>query len=135
MIGVSFLYGADIFVNKKSGLMWQDNSVVKEEKRVWSEKGFFSSKGAIEYCKDLELEGYDDWRLPTIKELQSIVDITKYNPAIKDGFKNVASLNYWSSSEDVSRSSRAWGVYFGYGSTYNYGKTNEYYVRCVRGRQ
>lgn len=32
---------------------------------------------ALEFCEDLTLDGYDDWRLPDAHEIQSIVDYTR----------------------------------------------------------
>ena len=127
MIGLSWLYSAEIFTDKTTGLVWQDDSDAKSVKKDWSD--------AKEYCQNLTLEGQGDWRLPTIKELQSIVDIKKSNLAIKDGFKNVASDFYWSSSETVSDSSQAWHVHFSSGSPSSTYKSYKNYVRCVRGRQ
>ena len=127
MIGFSVVFGGEIFKDSSTGLVWQDNSDAKNNE--------MSYEDAIEYCSDLSLAGKSDWRLPKIQELQSIVDIKKYKPAIKDGFKNVASSYYWSSSENVSNSSDAWGVDFLNGYAYSRSKSDERYVRCVRGRQ
>ena len=117
----------EIFYDKSTGLTWQDNKAAATVQKNWS--------GAKEYCKNLTLGGYSDWRLADYNELLSIVDYTKYNPAIKSGFKHVASGYYWSSSESVSDSSRAWRVSFYDGYTYNDDKSGKDYVRCVRGRQ
>jgi len=127
MIGFSVLFGDEVFTDNDTGLMWQDNSDAKTVKKSWS--------AAKEYCQDLKLAGKSDWRLPSIKELQSIVDIKKKDPAIKEGFKNVASEYYWSSSEYVGDGIGAWSVHFRAGVTYWINKSHEYYVRCVRGRQ
>ena len=127
MIGVSVLFSAEIFKDTKTGLIWQDNKAAKTVEKDWS--------GAKRYCRNLSLDGKSDWRLPDIKELQSIVDIKKYNPTIKNGFKNVASRYYWSSSPYVSYDSNAWYVFFLSGSTDRSDKSDKYYVRCVRGRQ
>ena len=53
-----------------TSLVWQKESVSDFE---WGE--------AITYCKDLTIEGYSDWRLPTKKELVSIVDFGTYSPS------------------------------------------------------
>jgi hypothetical protein len=39
-----------------------------------------SWEDAGKYCEDLELAGYDDWRLPTVKELWSIRDFSQGHP-------------------------------------------------------
>jgi len=128
MIGLSLSNASDVYVDSATGLMWQDNSDAKSIKKDW--------EGAREYCANLELGRYSDWRLPNIKELQSIVDVSHYKPAIKRGFKNVNTSDYfWSSSVYVSDTKDAWVVYFKNGRTNYYNKTDENYVRCVRGRQ
>ncbi len=112
---------------KMGNLEWQDNSEVKTTKHNWQD--------AKAYCSELSLVDYEDWRLPNIKELQSIADVNRYNPAIKRGFANVISSNYWSLSEDVSNAKYAWFVDLKDGYTGYSTKTVEYYVRCVRHRQ
>jgi len=129
MIGASFLLASETVTDTDTGLTWQDNSAAKDTKRDW--------QGAQKYCHDLSLDGHSDWRLPYIKELQSIINISRYKPAIQKDFKNVASDYYWTSSVSVSYARNPLIVNFSSGYTYNYynAKTNEYYVRCVRGRQ
>jgi len=125
ILGMSCLYGSESVI--RGNLQWQDNADAKTVTRDWD--------GAKSYCANLTLEGYRDWRLPSIKELQSIVDRKKHDPAIKAGFKNTATDFYWSASPGVGSGSSAWIVYF-YGGHTSYGtKTNKNCVRCVRGRQ
>lgn len=128
MIGISLSFASEILNDSKTGLTWQDNSSVKETKMTWQD--------AKSYCSELNLGGYSDWRLPNIKELQSIVNISRYKPAIKKGFKYVNTSDYyWSSSVYVSYTKFAWIVGFKFGGTNYDGKTHKYFVRCVRGRQ
>ena len=114
----------EVVIDPNTKLMWQDNASVKTTTKDWS--------GAIEYCKNLKFAGFSGWRLPSIDELLSITDDTKYNPAIKDGFLNITAGNYWSSSPDVSDSSGAWRVYFGNGNDLWGNESLSNLVRCVR---
>ncbi len=127
MIGLSFLNASDTFVDAKTGLMWQDDRAAKNTRRNWTE--------AQSYCSHLSLAGHSDWKLPSIQELQSIVDISRYDPAIKSGFKNVNPSDFYWSSSVYASNERAWVVHFKVGYTSYGNKSNEYYVRCVRGRQ
>ena len=117
----------DIVTDTVTNLQWQDNNDTKNNEQTWN--------NAKKYCNDLSLGGYNDWELPTIKELLSIVDISGTKPFIDSLFQNIISNPYWSSSSDASNSSLAWDVDFSDGYTDNYEKTNSNYVRCVRGRQ
>ncbi len=114
--------------NEMQDLIWQDSSDVKVLKKDW--------QGAKAYCEELVLGKKDDWRLPNIKELQSIVDINEYKPSIKKEFKNVSIKGYyWSSTVDISSDGYAWNVDFNYGTTSKDSILNEFYVRCVRGEE
>jgi hypothetical protein len=88
---------------------------------------------AIDYCDGLTYGGYSDWRLPTRKELATLPDYGRYNPAIDpDVFPGTKSSYYWSSSSYVNSTNNAWDVHFDNGNVYNHNKTNNYYARCVR---
>jgi hypothetical protein len=108
----------------KTGLMWQQSS--DGGRRTWVE--------ALTYCNDLPLGGYDDWRLPNIRELESLVDDSRFNPSIAGNFQSQAEY-YWSSTTCAFDFSYAWPITFSYGLTYYTGglKTSLLNVRCVRG--
>jgi len=74
---------------------------------------------------------HSDWRLPTIEELLTLVNYEKRRPAC-DLEDTISSSRYWSSITYVDNTDYAWDVYFYYGSSSYYNKTNNYYVRCVR---
>ncbi|MBM4388091.1 MAG: DUF1566 domain-containing protein, partial [Deltaproteobacteria bacterium] len=97
-------------------------------------------QGAKDYCEGLEFAGKDDWRLPGIYELITIVNYGKTGPAIDSTyFPNTMVTNwYWSEDVDSGDSARAWIVSFLSGIAYTQIKkeTNNEplgYVRCVRG--
>ena len=107
-----------------TGLMWQQATAPGEY--TWEE--------ALSYCENLTLAGHADWRLPTVKELRSIVDYNVNNPAIDTHyFPGTFHFYYWSSTPCAFNASYAWGIYFyqGYDSYNN--MTSPYHVRAVRG--
>ena len=120
----------DTILDKGTNLLWQ--------------RGFGSVctwDNAISYCENLVLSGRNDWRLPNIKELSSIIDLTRFNPALDTRDTSVyhgflddnGSSKYWSSTTDNDNEPVAWGIFFDYGYAYPYGKGESNYVRCVRG--
>ena len=84
-------------------------------------------------CKALTLAGYSDWDLPTIDELQLLVDRSRYSPAIDtDFFRDIQNDWYWSKTPAAWSSASAWLVYFGYGSVYDYPRYNGGFALAVR---
>ena len=80
--------------------------------------------------------GFSDWRLPSMKELSTLVKSEKLNPAIDTGFfPHTVSSYYWSSTTHANFTGISWYVNFGYGNVnYKY-RSSSYYVRAVRGGQ
>jgi Protein of unknown function (DUF1566) len=76
------------------------------------------------------------WRLPNVKELSSIADKSRINPAIDTvAFPATPADWFWSSSPYVGDAYGAWVVGFNYGYVgYGY-RGNPYYVRLVRAGQ
>ena len=109
-----------------TGLMWHKETAYS---RDW--------RSALHYCEDLSRAGYSDWRLPTIKELASIVDLSRCYPAIDTNyFPYTESSDYWSSTTDAFYTSDAWVVYFSSGWESRNRKYHTYnYVRAVRSGQ
>ena len=106
----------------KTKLTWQQ--AVPSTKYAWAR--------ANTYCSGLNLTG-TGWRLPTVKELQTIVDESRTNPTIDPTvFPSTPSDYFWSSSPLAGSSSSSWYVYFIYGAAYYSVVSNTYYVRCVR---
>jgi hypothetical protein len=113
--------------DNNTNLMWQreDNN----SRVPWEQ--------AIMYCENLVLEDYSDWRLANVKELFSIVDNTRWGPAIDSTYFPGTEITgaYWSSTANASDARYAWAVHF------NPGQVNALtsktldtaWIRCVRG--
>ena len=89
-------------IDDATSLMWQYRS-----------DDFIANwRDALKHIENLEFAGFDDWRMPNINELYSIVDISVRNPAIDRDFFFVFPQGYWSSSTCIEDTSRAWIVRF-----------------------
>ncbi len=93
-------------------------------------------QGALDYCSALGLDS-GGWRLPAIKELQTIVDASQYDSCVTPGvFSYIEPEGYRSSTTTTYETSEMWGVSFLNGNIFNYAKSHPAgYVRCVRGTQ
>jgi hypothetical protein len=111
--------GDGTVTDKKTNLMWVKNG--------WR-LDFFSAvnwRDAIKKCADFKYSGYTDWRLPTIKEWESLLDISKEFPALAEPnpFENIiVHMPYWSntgygSTEGASpkTATRAYAIMLYYG--------------------
>ena len=91
-------------------------------------------KDAESYCKALTTGSHTDWRLPTIQELLSLVDYTRFDPAIDIAqFPDTTSTYYWSSSPFASApADYAWVVGFSDGGADFLHRDGAAFVRAVR---
>ena len=103
-------------------LMWQDGEEMYQG----------TCDEAVKYCENLTFAGFEDWRLPSINELISITDKTKFDPAINSALKNVRSDLYWSATKDAVSASNAWVVFFRNGVSIRQDASFRYFARCVR---
>jgi len=114
-------------IDELTHLQWQNNNDVSTKTKSWSE--------AKIYCDALVLDGYDDWRLPTLMELTTLVDYSHTGPAInREYFYNVSDDQrwYWSASSFKEHDENGWCVDFVMGKQSYFYKENPNHLRCVR---
>ena len=93
-----------------------------------------SWENALVFAENLSLAGHDDWRLPNIKELQSLNDETVANPSLPTQFfPKIGVKKYWSGTSLPNQTTRAWYLFTRFGITTYDLKTAKDNVLCVRG--
>ena len=79
------------------------------------------------------LSGHTDWRLPTVDELQTLVEYRMFDPAIDPiAFPGTPPANFWSASEAAYDVFYAWSVHFANGFSNWRHKRQRFEVRLVR---
>jgi len=97
---------------------------------VWHPTGS-SQPLTWEQAKTYVLTLGNDWRMPTIHELVSLVDYEKNRPMILGGLECEDST-YWAGTVYYSNSRRGWAVSFSSGSVGSKDLTSQHYLRCVK---
>jgi hypothetical protein len=116
--------GNRTITDRALGLVWQ-----KTQSSV-----LMTWENALKYGDTLSLGGLTDWRLPNIKELQSLNDPGLSKPSIdKSFFTSAVTGRYWSSTTQFNAATRAWFLDCEYGIVSYDLKTVPSNVLCVRG--
>lgn len=128
--------GNGTITDNLTGLIWVKNANAFST-QIWT--------NAVATCNNLTsgTAGLTDgstagqWRLPNVKELQSLIDYSNFSQALPSGhpFFGVQSLNYWTSTTYMASTTFAWAVNLDTGVLNGFGKTNGAYVWPVRGGQ
>ena len=137
--------GDGTVTEKVADLMWVQK--VESDLLDWEE--------ALQYCGNLEFAGYDDWKLPSNKELTSIVDLRKQKPALDSTIfpDTVYRAFYWSRTPETRDASRnlmsettvqpedkeinnahenAWIQSYMLGGNWRAPRRHQAYARCLR---
>jgi hypothetical protein len=117
---------ANCVTDNLTGLVWARSANIA---------GSMTWAAAIIFCEGLNYGGQTDWRLPNAKELYSLIDYGRYNPALPLGhpFIGVVLGGYWSSSSAAGSSGSAWNVHLPNGNVSYETKSGTSYVWPVRG--
>ena len=143
--------GDGTITDNNTGLMWEKTSAdgsIHDKDTLYTWANAFAVHIAT-LNAGAGFAGHTDWRLPNVKELQSIVNYETSNPAVSPAFNTgcmalctvstcscTAARGYWSSSTVAIPPlgpSDAWLVVFFDGSIFANFKGNARHVRAVRG--
>ncbi|MFA6196498.1 MAG: DUF1566 domain-containing protein [Sulfurimonas sp.] len=124
LVLVTSISATELIRDASTSLLWQDNKDNKELQITFYE--------AQEYCSKLSIAGQKDFRLPTLQELLTIADYSRFKPAIVEGFTSVDNEVYWSSTPFVDDADRVWAVNFRDAKTDIIAKSYDRHIRCVK---
>jgi|GEM_PF-1221132 Protein of unknown function (DUF1566). len=129
-----------VVTDHATGLMWMQCSIGQSGANCTGTATGMNWQAALQEVDDANTAaqfGYTDWRLPNIKELQTLLKRDESGMLINGtAFPNtlVTSPWYWSSTPSASGSSNAWIVNFSAGNTTAVDMSGtDYVVRLVRG--
>jgi hypothetical protein len=128
-----------------TGLIWLKDANCYDT-RSWANALSDANTLANGTCSLSDGSSAGDWRLPNVRELQSLVHYGVHSPAVPNTagtgkwtsgapFTGVQSWYYWSSTTYAADTTDAWLVYLGHGGVNPDDKTATFYVWPVRGGQ
>ncbi len=126
---------AGVVTDRVTGLTWQRCSLGQSGSDCSGGSAIsFNWQAALQAAQDSSAAGYNDWRLPDLRELLSIVGYHCSSPAVNSTvFPGTQNGSYWSSSPLMVNDGYAWRVAFNSGVYFGGSKTGPIFVRLVRG--
>jgi hypothetical protein len=147
-----------IIIDNNTGMMWERHLNWKWEKTTppkgdWRPQDVFSYKDGeprrrpyhegVQYCKQLRLGGYDDWRMPNMKEGHTIAHYAAARPTIhtryfKDvdpgipGYGDRGKGGMWAGPIAPDHNNSGWHLGFIDGHFMGYPRGGYKTTRCVR---
>jgi hypothetical protein len=98
----------DIYSDRHTNRHWYAGGCLLDGPCSWQE--------ALHVIRRINYEsknGYNDWRLPNIRELESLVDDSRHSPAFTPGFSIAIKqiIGFWSSTTSMYEPRYAWVLY------------------------
>ena len=135
-----FFDNGDTITDRKTGLIWKQclEGLSGSDCTTGITASTFTWQEALAWPVTVNggagFAGYNDWRLPNIKELQSIVEEQCTKPSVNSTrFPGMsAESTVWSSSPSAVDVDKSWVIWFSDGALYTLLRTDSYNVRLVR---
>lgn len=136
--GIYVVHEDGTVTDSRSGLMWKRCSEGQTlvgnactgatTRRNWA--------GSMAAAEASSFAGYDDWRLPNVKELGTLVETCRVNPAINTNVFPDTPLTpipaFWTSSPTARVNASAWFIGFDLGYALRVQRSGEAHSRLVR---
>ncbi len=126
-------FNSEAVLDRETGLVWE--KAPSSDFLVWSALG---GAGADTHCNSLSIANRKGWRLPTIQELNSLIDLSVPfpGPRLPSGHPFIGVVaDYWSATSFAADTSLAWLLDVRDGSSTLANKSASIHVWCVRGGQ
>ncbi len=120
----SSIWASQTIYDKTTALLWQDTKDNKKLSLTYSK--------AQDYCSKLVIGENSNFRIPSMNELQTIIDYKNYDPAIVKGFEHVSNEAYWTTTPFVNDQKVVWLIHFKKGERYVKDMHYDRYIRCVQ---
>jgi len=135
-----------------TGLIWEvkkaDNSIQDKSKQFsWYDPADITNGGYAgintdgsdtnDYIRNLNFQaygGFTDWRLPSIYELATLLNMNQTNGIQSEYFPDIMQGGYWTSTTYAGNAQKAWNISFATGKNAYNEKSYAMYVRAVRGK-
>lgn len=127
-------HGDGTVTDLNTGLMWKQCAEGLSGKECGSGQPLhFTREESKKQPQGQTFAGHSDWRLPTHKELLTLVEKRCYNPSINTTlFPGTPTTGYWSSTPGAFNPDYTWIVAFGFGDLYYGSPVGPFTVRLVR---
>ncbi|WP_167882439.1 DUF1566 domain-containing protein [Leptospira sarikeiensis] len=122
------------------GLYWKTCAEGQTDPSCSGTPTFLDWAGASNVCTNLNTApgyaGFTNWRLPTAKELYTLISLNSSVPLIETTyFPNTDStVAYWTSTQFAGSGVQAYGIHFATGNSMPFNKASSLAVRCVAGQ-
>ena len=125
--------GNGTITDTRTGLIWLQNANCTGT-QTWANAGTWAAELANGNCSLTDGSTAGQWRLPTVKELQDLIDYSRSNPALPAGhpFTNVENNFYWTSTDYAPGIESALGLDLFDGDMEDGNKMLEIYAWAVR---
>jgi hypothetical protein len=119
-------FTAGTHVDRRTGLVWQAQHTADQ-----------TLQQALALCEGLVLAGHDDWRVPSLKELETLVDRADAHETTPQTFAGIVDATvaseYWTATPATPPRTGFWTLSFENGRHLTRYRSSTRYLRCVRG--